>query len=207
MGRRIVAGAALVLALLGVPRPCDAGLLEFIWEMSGPQLLGAGYGCFFTLRMKSEECRVGGATLALTQPKAPKVLISLGGAVFGSTGKDSDTQGYDWGEVWMLALEPGVFVRSRQYVEGSRAPQLSHGAGISYDLLFGRDFKRFDKFAFTITPIDLAWKHVAVGVKLRLYPNGFTDDEFKPGPRINQNRPFESTLGFSFSYIIRRCPC
>lgn len=28
----------------------------------------------------------------------------------------------------------------------------------------------------------VAYKRVAFGVKLRLYPHGFTDDEFKPGP-------------------------
>jgi hypothetical protein len=219
MARRIALVGTLVVGLLGVPRTGHAGLLDLIWEMSGPQMLGLGYGCYFAKGMKVDHCRFGGATLALReqQQKAledpsktqdtlkDRVALGFGGSIFGSTGKDSSTQGYDLGEIWMLAIEPGVAVRINNPLKGK--PQFSYGGGISYDVLFGRDIKRFDKFAFTITPIDVAWDHVAIGVKLRLYPNGFTDDEFKPGPRISQNRPFETSLGFTFAYIIRRCPC
>ena len=94
-----------------------------------------------------------------------------------------------------------------RYDNLSSGLQVHHGLGISYDLLFGRDIRRFDKFAITVTPVDVAFKHVAIGVKLRMYPHGFSDDEFKPGPRITRNRPFETTLGFTFSVIRRPCPC
>ena len=57
-----------------------------------------------------------------------------------------------------------------------------------------------------MTPIDVAYKRVAVGVKLRVYPNGFTDDEFKPVPKVSLNRPSETTLGFTFSVILDRIP-
>jgi hypothetical protein len=41
-----------------------------------------------------------------------------------------------------------------------------------------------------------------------MYPNGFTDDEFKPGPRIDKNRAFETTVGFTVSIILKKpCPC
>lgn len=48
----------------------------------------------------------------------------------------------------------------------------------------------------------VAYKRVAFGVKLRLYPHGFTDDEFKP--LIEKNRGFETTLGFTFSIIVKK---
>lgn len=202
MRRRIVLVGTLLAALVGAPRPSDAGLLEIIWEMSGPRMLGLGYGCLFTLGMKTEECRVGSAMLNhradVTKPKLQPFIV-LGAVLYGSTGHDTPTQSYEWGEVWMLALEPGLAVRTK---DGT--VRIHHGAGISYDWVFGREIRGFDKFAFTLTPLDVAYKRVAVGVKLRFYPNGFTDDEFKPVPKVSRNRPAETTLGFTFSVILKK---
>lgn len=209
MGRRIAVVGSLLMALLGAPRPTEAGLVEIIWEMSGPQMLGLAYGCMYSARTGGlEQCRIGGGFFNGDKDrKAPDKgpFLVLSGSIMGSTGKDSATAGYDWGEIWMLAFEPGLAVRS--YDNLSSGIQVHHGLGISYDVLFGRDIRRFDKFAITVTPVDVAFKHVAIGVKLRMYPHGFSDDEFKPGPRITKNRPFETTLGFTFSVIRRPCPC
>jgi hypothetical protein len=201
MGRRFAVMGTLVVALLGAPRPSSAGLLEIIWEMSGPQMIGLSYACMYGVTSRSlEQCRIGQLITKdwlVGRGKGPYLV--LGGGIFGSTSKDSSTQSYDWGEVWMVALEPGVAVRSYE----TSTVQIHHAAGISYALLFGDDFRRFDKFAFTVTPIDVAYKRVAVGVKLRMYPNGFTDDEFKAFlPRVSGNRPFETTIGFTFSLIV-----
>ena len=200
MGRRIVVMGALAVALFGAPRPSHAGLLEIIWEMSGPQMIGLSYACMYgTVSRSLEQCRLG-RFITKTTPVSKGIgpYFVLGGGLFGSTGKDSSTQNYDWGEIWMLALEPGVALRSYDKAD----VQVHHAAGISYELLFGDDIRRFDKFAFTITPIDVAYKRIAVGVKLRLYPHGFSDDEFKPGPLITRDRPFETTVGFTFSVIV-----
>jgi hypothetical protein len=190
----------LVVALLGTPRSSDAGLLEIIWEMSGPQMIGLSYACMYGMTSRSlEQCRIGKLiTKDFIAGKGMGPYLVLGGGIFGSTGKNSSTQNYHWGEIWMAALEPGVAVRSYE----TSTVQIHHAAGISYEWFFGDDIRRFDKFAFTVTPIDVAYKRVAVGVKLRMYPNGFTDDEFKPGPRISGSRPFETTLGFTFSLIV-----
>jgi hypothetical protein len=203
MGTRIAIAGSLLIAVLGVPRPSEAGLLEIIWEMSGPQMLGLGYGCMYSVRTGSlEQCRLGAGLISRDKNYATKngPFLVLGGSILGSTGKDSRSQGYDWGEIWMLALEPGVAMRS--YDNQQRDIQVHHGVGISYDVLFGDDIRRFDKFAITVTPVDVAFRRVAFGVKLRMYPNGFTDDEFKPGPRVSKNRPFETTLGFTFNLIL-----
>jgi hypothetical protein len=200
MGRRMAVVGSLLISLLAAPRPSEAGLLEIIWEMSGPQMLGLAYGCMYSVPTRSlEQCRL---TKALIGRNTTTVVengpfLMLGGSILASTGKNSATQPYRWGEIWMLALEPGVAMRSYD-----KAIQVHHSVGISYDVLFGRDIRRFDKFAFTITPLDVAFKRVALGMKLRIYPNGFTDDEFKPGPRVNTNRPTETTLGFTFSLIL-----
>jgi len=213
MGRRIAVAGTLLIALLGVPRPSEAGLLEIIWEMSGPRMLGISVGCMVNVESRSlDQCRLGSLpTYTVTkmdtgsQPTKTQhgPFLVLAGTLMGSTGHDSDTQGYDWGEIWMAAFEPGVAVRSYENAN----IQVHHGTGISYEWLFGRDIRHFDKFAFTVTPIDVAYKRVAVGFKLRLYPNGFTDDEFKGGPLITKNRAFETTFGFTFSIIFKKKPC
>ena len=182
MGRRIVLVGTLLAALVGAPRPSDAGLLEIIWEMSGPRMLGLGYGCLFTLGMKTEECRIGSA-MVHHRADGTNILSSSHSLCWArrSSGRPITTratQSYEWGEVWMLATRAGLAVRTK---DGT--VKVHHGAGISYNWVFGREIRGFDKFAFTVTPIDVAYKRVAVGVKLRFYPNGFTDDEFKPVPQ------------------------
>jgi len=201
MGRRIALIGSLLIALVGIPRPSEAGLLELIWELSGPRMLGAGYSCMYSLRTgERDQCRAGtGFVQGTSYSEKGRLFLVLGGSIFASTGKDSDTQSYDWGEIWMVALEPGVAFRSYE----NSAIQVHHGVGISYDVLFGGDIRRFDKFAFTVTPVDFAYKRVAVGIKYRLYPNGFTDDEFKPGPRVSMNRAFESVFSLTFNVILK----
>ena len=56
--------------------------------------------------------------------------------------------------------------------------RIHHGVGVTLQLSVWSNFKRFDKFAFTFSPFDVAYKDFRVGLTIRLYPNGFTDDEF-----------------------------
>jgi len=216
MVRRLAVVGALLIVLVGVPRSSEAGLLEIIWEMSGPRMFGLAYGCMINVKTHSlEECRLGQPPTLVTaantaalkgqatapDPEKKKTFLVLGGSLLGSTGHDSKNddgslkQGYDWGEIWMLAFEPGV---ARRFYDNGRI-QLHYGTGVSYELLFGRDIKRFDKFAFTATPIDVSWKHLAGGLRFRMYPHGFSDDEFKPGPLVKKDRGFEFTWGFTAS--------
>jgi len=204
MGRRIVLAGTLLVALLGAPRPSDAGLLEIIWEMSGPQLIGSGAGCLYTFQLQKQECRIGGIFLLPesqkpTNPHGPFLVLS--GSGFFSTPRDSKTQEYGWFDANMVAFEPGVLAFSK--VGSPTSWRLGHGAGVSYGLLFGENFRRFDKFAVSIIPIEASRGKWILGVKFRIYPNGFTDDEFGFGPRVSFNRPAEFTWGGTISYLIR----
>jgi hypothetical protein len=209
MVRRFVAVGVLLVAVLGAPRASEAGLIDFIWEMSGPQLIGAGYGCLFTTKFKSDECRIGGvAAYALDgRPDESKdrFFWTLNGAYYLSTAKDSGAQHYDWQDVQMLAFSPGVAFRSNKV---NHSVKVLHGAGVTYNFLFGRNFRRFDKFGFTFTPIDVAYKRLSVGFVARLYPNGFTADEFGFGERVTYDRKKEWVLGFNVGWRLRKpCPC
>jgi hypothetical protein len=219
MTRRITALVALLFVLLGVPRASDAGILDFIWEMSGPQMLGFSHGCLYSLKTKKfEQCRLGEnptAKILKDNPnkderKGPFIGFSAG--IYGSTGVDSRTQKYDWWEIGMVELATGFAFRS--YETGGQNGddvQIHHGFGVAYERLFGRSTKNnngaihpFNKFAITVTPVDVTLRKVAFGIKLRLYPEGFTDDEFKAGLPPVSDRPFETTVGFTFSWIIHQ---
>jgi hypothetical protein len=194
----------MAFALLGVPRPSNAGLLELIWEMSGPQMIGSGASCLYTFGLQKVECRLGGVFLkAASDPEINLhgPFLVLGGSALVSTSKDSDTQEYGWFDANMVAFEPGVLVFSK--VSTSSELRIAHGTGVTWGLLFGENFRRFDKFGFSIIPIEVSYKKFIVAAKIRIYPNGFTDDEFGFGPRLDFDRPAETTYGFSLSYLIR----
>ena len=130
MLRRIVVLGLMMFALLGVPRRSEAGLLELIWEMSGPQMLGSGVSCLYSGRMQLQECRIGGMFLQPLheQPKNPHgPFLVLGGSGLVSTSKDSDTQRYGWFDANMVAFEPGITVFSKILAFEQRANRPRHG--------------------------------------------------------------------------------
>ena len=204
MVRRVFVTGILLVAL-GLPRSAHAGLLDFIWEMSGPQMIGTGYGCFLTLQWKREECRVHGVPVPVKieqgAPHRGGPFLVLDASYLFSTGKDSATQDYDWGQVQMVMLEPALAFRSIGE-SGRDTVRIYHGVGVTWNYLFGKDMRGFDKFGYKFTPIDIAYKQVAVAFEIRLYPNGFTDDEFGAGPRLDFNRPHETTYGVKVSWAI-----
>jgi len=235
MRRQIAIGATLVVAILGAPRLTEAGLLDIIWEMSGPQMLGVSFGCLVapgakTKAEKFDHCRLGEVPVVAVQrvstnPDAstaantdrPRTFIGFSGGIYGSTSQDSSTQKYKWWEIGMVELGAGLSFRS--FNPPDNHVRVNHGFGVIYERLFGRGIDDledgkpfnngaihpFNKFAFSVTPIDVTINDkVAVGIKLRLYPDGFTDDEFKAGLPPAEHRPFESTVSFTFSYIIKR---
>src|SRR4051794_2938552 len=111
--------AILLLSVVLAPRASEAGLGEGIWGLSGPQLVGLGYGCRFHYsddtnsgdktdgkKKLHSECQAGAPPTArdalVLHPKL--VGVSLGAVYFRSTGRNSDL--YRFGEVEMLAIEP-----------------------------------------------------------------------------------------------------
>jgi len=216
MVRRFVVAGTLMLALLGTPRPSEAGLIDFIWEMSGPQMIGAGYGCLFTPppNIVKKGCRLGGvagytALIANDQQRAAnqkeaRLFVALNGAYYFSTGKNAEDSvtgeqfDYRFFRAHMLAASPAVVLQSTKLGELT----FYHGTGITYNFLFGQDFRRFDKFGFTITPVDVSFRRVSAGFTLRFYPNGFTPDEFGFGPRLDYDRKGEWVMGFNVGWAL-----
>lgn len=203
MLRRTVCAGMFAFALLGTPRLVHAGLVEFIWKMSGPQFIGAGYGCSFDFKLVRQDCRVTTVFAAEEERKrrdrpVREPYFFAGGELQFSTGRnDSDGSDYKAFQLWRAALTPSV---SFYAFDAGKVP-IYAGAGVSWDLLFGKDFRRFDKFAITVTPAEAVIReNHAVAFKLRIYPNAYTSDEFGFGPRQDYDRPTEVAWGFSYSY-------
>jgi hypothetical protein len=102
----------------------------------------------------------------------------------------------------MIAFEPMLEMRS--YSSRDKVVDYHHGLiGISWDLLYGADHSSFDKFGLKFRPIGITIKKKwNMSYTLRLYPNGFTNDEFGIGdPVPNANRDAEVLHGFTFGYV------
>jgi hypothetical protein len=213
MLRRTACAGFFVLALLGLPRVGEAGLIEFIWKMSGPQFLGVGAGCTFDMNFVRQNCKLGTASFKLEEERSRRRLqrsgefrgpfIYLGSELQFSTGLNgSDGTDYKFGRIWRAAFTPGL----SYWAFNVRNTPIYVGAGVSWDLLFGKDFSTFDKFAITVTPAEALLgksnKH-SLALKLRIYPHAYTPDEFGFGPRREYDRPTEVAFGFAYSYLFR----
>lgn len=198
--RRSAVLGVILFALFALPRPSDAGILEFIYEMSGPQLIGYGHSCILPLRSKPVRCDIDVIREASDDRGRRGPHLALQGSVFFSTPRDSETVEYDWFDVGMVALEPTVLFASK-VPTGSGGVRVSHGAGITYNYLFGRHFDSFSKFGYLIVPVEITYRNIAVAAKIRLYQHGFTDDQFGFGDlRLDSDRPAEAVYGASFSF-------
>lgn len=210
MARRLTALLLFVGVLFGAPRPSYAAsdFLDFIWGLSGPQLIGVGFGCRIDSAGRIIFCP-GQKRPAATDSRAEglwrNVAFTLAASAFVSTGKNSESGvDYRFGDLGMVAIEPNVSFNS---VRTERGVRISHNVGPTYDILFGlrRDFDTFQKLGIKVTPLEVIFHddRAVFAFNLRLYPDGFTDDEFGVGPRQDYDRPFETVIGFSFGYSFR----
>lgn len=212
------AGFVLV-ALLTFPLTARANIFDFIWEMSGPQMIGVTFHCEYDPqfnRQSAQDYRAKSPTEKFTRsdcrffdervvgnsmPRSTRRFwLSFDTTFYTSTGKDSDTLEYDAFETQMLAIEPILEVRSHPW----KKIQFHHGiVGLSYDVLFGSNFDTFDKAGIKFRPVGVTIGRFNVAYNLRLYPNGFTTDEFGPARIDNLNRKHEYLHGFSIGYLWR----
>jgi len=198
-----IAGIALAFTLV-CPRPANAGLIDFIWEMSGPQMVGVPISCDFELTAPSRdqsdyECRVSEVSISgdrALRDRRSRFWLEVGGGVYISTGKNSEMREFGFGRVQLFAYEPMLHIRTLN----RDSVKLTHGVmGLSYFLITGSDFKRFDNVGLKIVPVELTYKGFGIGYTLRVFPNGFTSEQFgvPSGTTTHQGR--EVVHGFVIS--------
>jgi hypothetical protein len=192
-----------LLALLASPTAGHANIIDWIWSMSGPQFVGLVLHCEYDIQNNSSECR--GADYRFVGNLRPRqdrrLWLSLDTGFYVSTGYNSEGVDFRVGRHRMVAFEPILEVRS--YSSRDNVVDYHHGLiGISWALLTGSDHESFDKFALKFRPVGITIKKKwNMSYTLRLYPNGFTTDEFGPGPVSNPNREAEVVHGFTFGII------
>jgi len=210
MSRTSLGTAGIILAtLLAFPGIARASIIDVIWRMSGPQLVGAVLHCEYDPQFKGgsgetrNECRILDKKFAGTlQDRDMRFWwVSLDTGAYTSTGKDAEGHDYEAFKNNMVAFEPMLELG---YKVGTHV-RLHHGvAGLSYGVLFGPEFGTFDKAGLKFRPIGVTVnRKFNISYTLRVYPNGFTADQFGFGDPLPEgtNREAEAVHGFSVGFI------
>jgi hypothetical protein len=139
--------------------------------------------------------------LHLADRQGPRFWLVVETSAYTSTGKNSGQDEYEFGQTFMVAAEP--LFEYRAAASKSESVTFYVGAGPSYQYLFGNDFEHYDKFGLKFRPIGIIIaRHLDLGYNVRVYPHGFTPDEFGHGERReNYDRPAETTWGFSVGIL------
>ena len=197
----------VLFAILAVPNTSHASIIDWIWSMSGPQMVGVVLHCEYDIQNDGSECRIADYRFVgdLRSRRERRFWLSIDTGFYTGTGKDSDGHSFRRFKDNMIAWEPMIEIRS--YTNRDGHVDWSHGViGISWDLLKGAGYPAFDKFGIKFRPVGvtinqrkLSW---TASYTLRVYPNGFTSDEFGIGPPVvNPNREAEVLHGFSFGIV------
>jgi hypothetical protein len=200
------------------PRASFANMIDVIWQMSGPQLISLvtfeyrvplanieGHGLIEGIVKNKDRSvtlfdlvplvkRPDPGRLDISSNSATRTWFALDVNAYASTSRDSDNGTiYDGWQVKMIAVEP----RFDNLLYTSKRLTVYTSSGISYDLLWGSGFSTFDKFALKLVPVGvMLFNTVDLGFTVRVYPNGFTSDEFSQAPQ-HYGRPSEVVYGFS----------
>src|SRR5436190_986746 len=137
MSRSRLATAGIVLAgVLAFPSVSSASFMDFIYEMSGPQLISLlPVRCEYDFEKERSLCEILKWRVAGEANPKPKFWVAFDSAAYLSTWKDSPTGQYAAGKTDMLSFDPMVRWRysSKSYF----------GAGGSTNFFFGTRFRRF----------------------------------------------------------------
>lgn len=208
MSRRLAICFGLLCATLAYPTHARAGLGDIIWEMSGPQMVGVVVRCRVPFDRQSEgpHCIVN--ILGLDE-ESEKVWLAVEGGAYVSTGKNAGGVDYKFGRIGMFAFEPMLEFRyagniAAAYDRRERQKVFYGGVGPMINSFIVRgSTPAFAKYGVKLRPIAFAMAGWAVEYNLRLYPDGFTPDQFGFGPPLKFNRPFEAvhSVGVSIPYL------
>jgi hypothetical protein len=196
ISRTLLVTAPVLGLLLVAPGTASAGLIDLIWDTSGPQFIGLVGRC----RVPAPtNCNLFGVPVKenVDVMKDRHTWLNLEGAYYRSTGKNENGVDFRAWRAEMLAFEPLVEFAS----DSTGSVRVYHGAGATLQLVMGADFDRFGKAGFKLRPIAAEFgDRWEVAFNLRLYPNGFGADQFGFGPRQSGNRPFERVWGVMAGY-------
>ena len=214
--RRLAICCAVMLATLVFPTHARAGLMDIIWEMSGPQMIGTLVRCRIPFNDARKTCEVKVVLTPDGRIKHENVWLALEGGAYVSTGLNNGGTDYKFGRIGMFAFEPMLEFRYAGDIaaanEKPRKPTQSVAQGTQntqpesprwgavyggVGLMINRFVVKgsapsFTKYGVKVRPIAITYGGWTVEYNLRLYPDGFTPDQFGFGPPVSENHPFEA---------------
>ena len=198
-----------LLVALAAPRSASAGLLDYIWELSGPQLLGVGAQCerglwpsqtlqcfFFVPNRTGRE-----------QHARQRIWLLVEPALYFSTGKNSTEGGHQFDFRFRRAEMAGIDPMVAYRVPGGLKPRFYVAAGFSLNRFFGPDVDDFFNWAYKLRPIaaDLPLCRrftLQLAYNLRFYPSGFAArDRSNGGAVLSKGHGLERVTGYSVALI------
>ena len=227
---RLWTAACVFVLLLGFPRTGSAGFWDVIIEMSGPKMYGVSADCRLTLNGTWDSCKGSGPVpllKAFTEERVSKVWLSFDGGYYWSADATVNEQHYRRGEVKMFLFDPMLEFESKSWKtkecpKGSPTDcerlrlQIYHGViGMSYNILFGADFATFSNVGLKLRPFGIAvpvrkWKRLDIAgdfsYDLRLYPQGFTAEDFGHQPLRPEGSGAEAVHAVVFGARIKILP-
>jgi hypothetical protein len=194
MSRSHLRAAGIVLvALLGFPSKGNASIIDFIWEMSGPQMFTwLTFDCEFKVQGAMPECRVYDFRLVgreqLVRAERPW-WVALNGALYTSTGGTTkSSRPFVAFQNHMFGFDP---------VLRHKVGRFRQGAGFTYHHIWGADFKTFNKLGIKLEAITVPAGIFNFTLVFRIYPDKFTHQQFRaPGTPGNGKR--EVTVGLDW---------
>lgn len=199
MSRRLWTTASVLMMLFAGPHAASAGIIEILAEMSGPQMIGGLVECRVGVDAVLEQCTVVGWKVAGSGVRSStKMWLSLEGGAYVSTGHDVDGQDYEFGKTYMLAFDPMIEIQTVSRPKWG----MYHGVmGASYNFLVGEGFRKFTNVGFKLRPIGvIIANRLNIAYNLRLYPSGFTADQFGRLPVVPESTKPEAVHGISVGY-------
>jgi hypothetical protein len=200
--RRLAMCCAVMLATLIFPAHARAGLIDIIWEMTGPQMIGVSIRCRMSFRSgQNEKCVI---TLPVAQPGElaldpgpEKLWFALEGGAFVSTGKNSGDIDYKFGRIGMFAFEPMLEFRYAGDIGAAYSKKDGFGAvygGVGpliNSFIVRGSTVAFAKYGVKLRPIAMVYSGWVLEYNVRLYTDKVTPDQFGFGPPMKYDRPHE----------------
>jgi hypothetical protein len=194
-GKRVL--ALVVLAVLASARPANADWIDFIWEMTGPQMIGFGAGCERSIRGSGAwQCDVPfkrfGPQLGASNDPDDWLWVTASAFYYVSTSH----KGYGGGDVQGFGVDP-MLVLSR--FRGDKVRYTS-GFGLSLQRFWSDDFESVGNAGLKLQPIAVELAaggraKVKIAYNLRYYWDGF---ESSP-PALEKRSEGEATHGLVLS--------
>lgn len=181
MSRSQLAAAGIVfVALLAFPTVSSASFMDFIYEMSGPQLFAIlPLHCEYDLLKHKSLCEIYYWRVAGEANPEPRFWLGFDSAGYISTFKDSPSGQYQWVKSDMLTWEPMFWRRS--------SSGYYQGAGLSANFFVGKEFRRFGAAALKVVPLNVRLRgklrNWYAGPTVRVYRHKRTAEQFDaPAP-------------------------